>query len=64
MSTLATCIQQLQSLLRRLEWAGGDDWGAACPDCQAYRDPNRKHTTNCELAAVLDRVEQQKGGAT
>jgi len=48
-------VARLRALLQRLEWAGGDDWGAACPECQAYRDPTRQHDPGCELAAELAR---------
>lgn len=44
---------RLRDLLHRIEWAAGDDFGAACPECQGYRDSADGHLPDCELAALI-----------
>lgn len=54
---LLTHARDLEAMLRKLEWADTDDFGDRyCPECEMSR-LGGDHTTDCQLAKLLDGVE-------
>ena len=64
-TALRALVGELVGYLQTMEWEGSifyqGDWAGCCPSCQAIRDRDHDHLSNCGLAAVLAKGREVSG---